>query len=80
MVVSYPSYMSDFLKLFHDRRLTASEPEHLTFIKGRLASMKAEGDLSYDTWSKFYGVDVEVQVTKEPKKRGRKAKVVIEQA
>jgi hypothetical protein len=78
--------MSDMLKLFHDRRLTASEPHHLTFIKGRLAAMKAEGDLSYDTWSKFYGVDLEVQVTKEPevkeapKKRGRKAKVVIEQA
>jgi hypothetical protein len=79
--------MANFLKLFLDRRLTASEPEHLTFIKGRLAAMKAEGDATYKHWSDFYGVDVDVQVTKEPeivvseevvipKKRGRKPKTI----
>ena len=70
--------MADFLKLFHDKRLSTSEPEHLKFIKGRLADMKAENDkFGYEHFSNHYGVSVDVQITKEPeakKKKGRPAK------
>ncbi len=60
------------LKLFHDRRLSASEPEHLVYIKQRLAEMKAdcrtpEQLAYYKQFSDFYGVDVEVKIVKEPK-------------
>lgn len=64
--------MSNELKLFNDKRLSVNEPEHLVFIKQRLAEMKAdcktEDELSwYKTYSDFYGVDVEVNIMKEPK-------------
>ncbi len=70
---SYPiTRMADMLRLFLDKRLSANEPEHLTYIKGRLAEMKADcktGDQDgwYKNYSEFYGVDVEVKVLKEPK-------------
>lgn len=58
--------MADFLKLFHDKRLTPKEPQHLEYIKGRLANMKVEDPKAYSEFSDFYGVDLEVKVTKEP--------------
>lgn len=76
--ITFPSHsMADYMKLFLDRRLTANEPHHLEHIKGRLAAMKAEGDQRYAEYSAHYGVDVAVEVTKEPevkeekKRRGR---------
>jgi len=56
----------DYLKLFHARRLSIKEPEHLTYIKGHLAAMKIEDPSSYAVFSAFYGVDVDVEVIKEP--------------
>lgn len=58
--------MADYLKLFMDKRLTTKEPHHLEYIKGRLANMKIEDPSSYDTYSEFYGVEIEARVTKEP--------------
>ena len=60
--------MADMLKLFHEKRLTATEPEHLTFITGRLAAMKLEAVNDeqleyYKYWAGVYGIDVEVTVT-----------------
>ncbi len=59
--------MADYLSLFQDKRLSASEPHHLEYIKGRLASLKVEDPLAYDVYSTYYGVDLDVKVTKEPK-------------
>lgn len=69
--------MSNELKLFHDFRLSASEPEHLVYIKQRLAEMKAdcrteEQKAYYKQFSDFYGVDVEVKIVKEPKVESEK--------
>jgi hypothetical protein len=58
--------MADYLKLFHAKRLTTNEPHHLEFIKGRLAAMKVEDPKAYAEFSDFYGVDLDVKVTKEP--------------
>ncbi len=80
--------MPDYLKLFYHGRLTPSEPEHLTYIKGRLAALKIEattpvGVADYKHWSEFYGIDLDVAekpVTKTEdvvvKKRGRKPKTI----
>lgn len=59
--------MADYLKLFHAKRLTAAEPHHLEFIKGRLAAMKVEDHKAYLEFSAYYGVEVEATVTREPK-------------
>jgi hypothetical protein len=56
----------DIVKLFLDKRLSATEPEHLTIIKGQLAELKAQGDGRYQNYSDFYGVDLDVKVIKEP--------------
>ncbi len=56
----------DYLKLFMDKRLSVNEPHHLEYIKGRLANMKIEDPISYEKYSEYYGVGVEVKVTKEP--------------
>ena len=64
--------MADHLKLFLDRRLNTKD--HLEYIKGRLANMKFDDPTSYKTYSEFYGVGVDVNVTNEPevkKKKGR---------
>jgi hypothetical protein len=66
--------MADYLKLFHSKRLTAAEPHHLEFIKGRLANLKFEDPRAYDEFSAFYGVDIEAKVTKEPKAKTVTAK------
>lgn len=60
--------MADYMKLFLDYRLTPSEPHHLEYIKGRLATMKAEDHKAYSEYSAFYGVDMDVKVAKEPEK------------
>lgn len=67
--------MADYLKLFHARRLTPKEPHHLEYIKARLAHMKVEDPNAYKDFSEFYGVDMDVKVTKEPeiKKTEKKA-------
>ncbi len=59
--------MADYLKLFHDKRLTPSEPHHLEYIKGRLAHLKIEDPISYENYSQHYGINLDVKVTKEPK-------------
>lgn len=66
--------MADYLALFLDNRLTPSEPHHLEFIKGRLAAMKVEDPASYEKYSSFYGVDLSVEVTKEPAKAKKQIK------
>ena len=71
-VLLSPLSMSNELKLFNDKRLSVNEPEHLVYIKQRLAEMKAdcktEGQKEwYKTYSDFYGVDVDVKIVKEPK-------------
>lgn len=48
------------------RRLTAKEPEHLTYLQSHLAALKVEDPNAYETFSKHYGVYVDVAV-KEPK-------------
>lgn len=58
--------MADYLKLFMDRRLTAKEPHHLEYIKGRLAALRVETPQLYKEYSEFYGVSLDVTVTKEP--------------
>ena len=58
--------MADYLKLFHAKRLTAAEPHHLEFIKGRLAAMKVEDPKAYAEFSAYYGVSLDVEVTKSP--------------
>jgi hypothetical protein len=67
--------MADYLKLFHDRRLSPSEPHHLDFIKGRLANLKIEEPKAYEDFAAFYGVSIEAKVTKVPeaKKAEKKA-------
>lgn len=59
--------MADYLKLFMDKRLSPSEPHHLEYIKGRLASLKVEDPSSYEDYSQHYGFSVDVTVS-EPKK------------
>lgn len=77
--ISSPLSMADYLKLFMAKRLTAKEPHHLEYIKGRLANMKIEDPKGYDEFSQFYGVEIEAKVTKEPttktpkKAEGKKA-------
>lgn len=53
-----PSYMADYLKLFHAKRLTSAEPHHLEYIKGRLAAMRVEDPKGYEEFSAHYGVTV----------------------
>lgn len=73
--------MADFLKLFHDKRLTVAEPHHLEYIKGRLANMKVEDPKAYAEFSEFYGVDLDVKVTKEPEtKEKEKEKKAVKKA
>ncbi len=63
----YPHSMSaDYLKLFLAKRLTAKEPHQLEHIKSRLAAMQIEDPIRYKEYSEFYGVSVDVEVTKEP--------------
>jgi hypothetical protein len=64
--------MANELKLFNDKRLSANEPEHLVYIKQRLAEIKSDCKTPdqmayYKQFSDFYGVDVDVVVKKEPK-------------
>ncbi len=67
--------MADMLKLFHDRRLTATEPEHLQYIKGHLAQLKFESNEQYEDYSEYYGVSLEVkEVKKEVPKKTKKTK------
>ena len=75
--------MADYLKLFHEHRLSVDVPHHLEYIKGRLANLKIEDPKAYDEYSAHYGVDIDVHVKKEPaketpkeepKKRGRPSK------
>lgn len=70
--------MADYLKLFMDKRLSVKEPHHLDYIKGRLANMKFEDPEAYKNYSEYYGVGINVEVTKEPvtekPKRGRPSK------
>lgn len=61
-----PTKMADYLRLFMAKRLTAKEPHHLEYIKGRLANMKIEDPKAYDEYSAYYGVEIEAKVTKEP--------------
>lgn len=58
----------DFHKLFHDCRLTPSEPEHLSYIKGELAALRFEDPSSYERFSKHYGVTVDVEAKVVPVK------------
>ncbi len=58
--------MADYLKLFLDKRLSINEAHHLEYIKGRLASLKVEDPAAYAEYSQYYGVDLDVAVTKEP--------------
>lgn len=58
--------MADYLRLFMAKRLTAKEPHHLEYIKGRLANMKIEDPKAYGEYSEYYGVEIEAKVTKEP--------------
>lgn len=69
------THMADYMKLFYAKRLTAKEPHHLEYIKARLAHMKIEDPEGYKDMSEFYGVDMDVKVTKEPemKKTEKKA-------
>jgi len=46
--------MADYLKLFYAKRLTPSEPHHLTYIKGRLAALKVEDPKGYEDYSEHY--------------------------
>lgn len=57
----------DYLKLFMAKRLTAKEPHHLEYIKGRLAALKIEDPKAYEEYSAHYGVTLDVAVTSEPK-------------
>ena len=72
---------SNDLKLFHNFRLTPSEPHHLAIIKSRLAAMKAETDAipdkkekakamaQYEEYSEFYKIEVEVEAKPKEEKK-----------
>lgn len=84
---SFPTFMSNFLKLFGTKRLTVTEPEHSQYIKGRLAELRIEDPKAYEEFSQFYGVFLDVVIQEKPateqepetenvgKKRGRPAKI-----
>ena len=57
--------MANRLKLFLDKRLTPTEPHHLTYIRGRLAAMKVEDPAGYEEYAEFYGTDEVVPVVEE---------------
>lgn len=61
--------MADYLKLFLEKRLTTSEQHHLEYIKGRLANLKVEDPAAYEEYSNFYGVNLDVKITKEPEEK-----------
>lgn len=58
--------MADYLNLFQSKRLSTNESHHLEYIKGRLAALKVEDPSAYKDFSDFYGVTLDVAVTKEP--------------
>jgi hypothetical protein len=69
--------MADYLKLFQNKRLSPGEPHHLDYIKGRLANMRVEDPKAYEEYSQYYGVKLDVEVTKVPtfKNDGKPKKV-----